>query len=221
MTLINQETLPPEDAHALYQTISHERLGTYVIHAGHDHQRALRLYLWNAQLGEAFHLPMQAAEVGLRNRVNNGLTSRFGSEWWNTQEFNVIIDADRRRDLEIVYGRIRNRRLPLVTGQIVAGLSFGFWVGLLDGRYNPPLWGKHLRTAFPNLPTTRSRKSLQKAASRVAWVRNRISHHEPIIGLDLLKEYATISDLLAWICPIKARWLKPHCRVPELVRAKP
>jgi two-component system CheB/CheR fusion protein len=27
------------------------------------------------------------------------------------------------------------------------------WVGMLDGRYNPQIWSKHLRTAFPNLPS--------------------------------------------------------------------
>ena len=45
-----------------------------------------------------------------------------------------------------------------ITAQIVAGLSFGFWVGLLQPKYNPDLWSSHLRVAFPHLPATETRE---------------------------------------------------------------
>lgn len=40
---------------------------------------------------------------------------------------------------------------------------------MLQPRYNVNLWSKHLRVAFTNLPTNRSRKSLAKAASDIAF----------------------------------------------------
>jgi len=205
----------------LRPVISEERLGTYLTAAGFDVDRALNLYVWNAQIGEAFHLPIQAVEVGLRNRVAAALTAEFGSEWWKARVLLGIFDDDRRSDIELVLRRIRNRKQPFVPGQIVAGLSFGFWVGMLQPRYNPRVWSRQLRLVFPALPRDRNRGSLATSAGRAAWLRNRIWHHEPIIKLDLSAEYGRVMTLLEWISPEKALWLKPHCRVPLLLRRKP
>ena len=65
----------------LSRMISAERFSTYLTAAGHDESRALLLYLWNARMGEAFHLPIQAVEVGLRNCVDHALRSEFGAIW--------------------------------------------------------------------------------------------------------------------------------------------
>jgi hypothetical protein len=217
----DQDAFNKTDIAGLTATISPERFNTYLIAAGHEPARALRLYMWNAQVGEAFHVPIQAVEVSLRNRANAALVAAFGPDWWQAQPFLDIANADRRDDLEVVRRRIKNRKLPLVTGQIVAGLSFGFWAGVLHGSYNPPVWGGLLRATFPNLPANRGRKSLHKSAGDIAFVRNRIWHHEPIFKRDLSKDYATVMEMLEWICPIKAQWVQPHCRVPELLMAKP
>lgn len=221
MSDTDQGSLNAAAVASLTATISAERLSTYLIAAGHDPERALRLYMWNAQVGEAFHVPIQAVEVGLRNRINAALVAGFGADWWQEPNFLKIADDERRGDLDVVLRRIRNRKLPQATGQVVAGLSFGFWVGMLQGRYNPPIWGGLLRTTFPDLPPDRSRRSLAIAIGNIAFVRNRIWHHEPIINRDLSKDYSTVVQVLEWICPTKCRWVQPHCRVPELLRSKP
>jgi len=210
-----------ENQAALLEVISPDRLGTYMLAAGHNMNRALEFYIWNARLGGAFHLPIQAVEVGLRNRVNHALSAQFGPDWWKAPEFQRIIDVEREADLRQVFQRIRNRKLELATGQVVAGLSFGFWVGLLAGPYNPPIWGKHLRTSFPHFPPTRARKSLYNSAQAVATLRNRISHHEPLIKRNISGDYANILTLLEWICPSKLAWVKEHCLVPDVLRSKP
>lgn len=210
-----------ENAVAIFGTISDERLSTYMSASGHNPGRALELYMWNARVGGAFHTLIQATEVGLRNCINHALKAQFGHEWWKDDTFSKIVDDDRKIDIDQVLRRIRNRKLPLGTGQVVAGLSFGFWVGLLDGRYNPPLWGKHLRSSFPHLPVGRSRKSLDQSARDVATLRNRISHHEPLIKRDISKDYSNVTTLLSWICPITLTWARGHCGVPELLRNKP
>lgn len=205
----------------LRPVISDERLGTYLTAAGFDGERALRLYVWNAEIGEAFHLPIQAVEVALRNRISDAFGTVFGAKWWKSPAFLAQLGADRKADLEHVLRRIRNRKLTLETGQVVAGLSFGFWVGMLQRRYNPTIWSGGLRSAFPHLPGNRNRASLAQAAARTAWLRNRIWHHEPIIKLDLSMEHAQILNLLDWLCPVKAVWIRPYCRVPQLLRHKP
>ena len=58
----DQQSLTADQIRAIRATISSSRFATYFKAAGHDEERALRLYLWNAQLGEAFHV--------LRRRAN-------------------------------------------------------------------------------------------------------------------------------------------------------
>jgi hypothetical protein len=219
----NQERVSP-DFSALSRTISPERLGTYLTAAGHDRERALALYVWNARLGEAFHTPIQAVEVGLRNNVGLALIEQFGAEWWRDDGFPRLLDnIDGRRlaDLEQVRRRLKKRGMTIVTGQVVAGLSFGFWVALLQKRYNPVLWSRHLSTAFPHLPLDRSRADLADRARKVADLRNRITHHEPIFRNDISKDFSEMMMLLEWMCPETHRWIRPHCRVPDVMRRKP
>ncbi len=215
------EPVQPSLIDQLRPVISDDRLGTYLTAAGFDADRALELYLWNAEVGEAFHLPIQAVEVALRNRIHAALAAEFGSDWWRSTKLLGVLDDDRKADLALVLKRIRNRKLTLGSGQVVAGLSFGFWVGMLQARYNPLLWGGRLHTAFPDYPGNRNRASLAQAASRVAWLRNRIRHHEPIIRLDLSREYGTVMTLLGWLSTPKADWVRARSRVPGLLRSKP
>lgn len=221
MTGDNQEQLDAERVRTLFKTLSAERMGTYMIAAGRDEGRALALYLWNARLGEAFHVALQAVEVALRNSVNSALIAEFGSHCWTNSAYLALIDHDRRADLELVTRRIRNRKLPENNGQVVAGLSLGFWVGMLQARYNPAIWSRHLRTAFPDFPHNRNRKSLAKAVSDIATLRNRISHHEPLLRRDHSEDYRLVMETLGWLCPVTRDWIKPYCRVPEIIRQKP
>lgn len=205
----------------LIQTLSKERFTTYLIGAGHDQDRALALYIWNAQIGAAFHPPLQAVEVALRNSINHALVAEFGSEWWKAQKFEKVADRERNQDIEVVCRRITQRQLPLVTGQVVAGLSFGFWVGMLQPKYNPPIWGAHLRTSFPSLPSGTTRNQIFQLSRNVSALRNRISHHEPIFKRDLSLDFKKVMQLLGWLCPETEQWLRPYCDVPELIRKKP
>lgn len=221
MTKTIQQSVNHHDIEAILAAISPDRFKTYLVAAGFDQSRALQLYLWNARLGEAFHLPIQAVEVSIRNSINLALSNIYTPNWWECKTLFDLLDEERKADLFTVIRRIRNRNLELYTGQVVAGLSFGFWVGLLDGRYNPPIWGSQLRSAFPYFPTNRSRKSLHASVRKVATLRNRISHHEPLIGRDNLADFSNLMILLEWLCPAKAKWIKPHCRVPLIVRERP
>jgi hypothetical protein len=221
MSDLIQQPINGAEIAAILTAISLDRFNTYLVAAGHDQDRALKLYLWNARLGEAFHTPIQAVEVALRNCVNLALSSVYTPNWWECENLFNILDDERKGDLTTVLRRIRNRELELYTGQVVAGLSFGFWVGILDGRYNPPIWGGQLRKAFPSFPAVRARKSLHDSVRKVAGLRNRISHHEPLIGRNNLLDFSNLMLLLEWICPEKAIWIRPHCRVPQIVRERP
>jgi hypothetical protein len=205
----------------LEPTLSQARMGTYMLAAGHDETRALQLYQWNAQLGEAFHLPIQAVEIALRNRINAVLVSKFGADWWSNPAFLSLADGRQVAAIEEAKARIGKRGQAVVTGQIVAGLSFGFWVSMLDARYNPAVWSHALATGFPDLPAGKSRDDLQKLSRQIANFRNRIWHHEPIFKANITQEYSRCMEMLRWLCPHKQKWIKPQCKVMTVLRLKP
>ena len=207
--------------HLLEPTLSQARMGTYVLAAGHDEARALELYKWNAQLGEAFHLPIQAVEIALRNRINAVLVANFGADWWSNPLFLGVADNRQIAAIEEAKARIGKRGQAVVTGQIVAGLSFGFWVSMLDARYNPAVWSRALSAGFPDLPAGKSRDDLQKVSRQIANFRNRIWHHEPIFKADITQEYSRCMEMLKWLCPHKQKWIKPQCKVMAVLRLKP
>lgn len=189
--------------------------------SGHDEGRALALYVWNARLGESFHLPIQAVEIALRNRVNDVLAVCYGADWWKDARFLALANGRQVAAIDEVKQRITRRKGPMVTGQIVAGLSFGFWVSTLDSRFNPTVWSAHLRSGFPHLPHTVSRADLQVAVRSIADFRNRIWHHEPIFRDNTSALYSHCMKTLAWLCPTKAGWIRPQCNVMAVLRAKP
>jgi hypothetical protein len=206
---------------ALEPTLSPARLSTYLLAAGHNEARALSLFMWNAQLGEAFHLPIQAVEIALRNRINSVLVSCFGAKWWCDAAFLRLVEKRQSDAIDEVITRINRRGQTVVTGQIVAGLSFGFWVSMLDARYNPVVWSRHLAVGFPCLPDTKSRDDMQKISRRIANFRNRIWHHEPIFKANISEEYSACLRALEWLCPHKTSWIKPQCKVTTVLRSRP
>jgi hypothetical protein len=211
----------PHPIHALSEIISPLRMGTYLQSSGQNSDRALALYLWNAKMGEAFHLPIQSFEVGLRNRVSDGIAAVFGPNWWCDSSFLTEAGEKRARDINLVLNRLRSKDVPPDTGQLIAGLSFGFWIAMLHGRHNIKIWSGQLNTAFPQLPTDVNRRVLHGRSTKIADFRNRISHHEPIFKRNLLQDYSTCMEALSWLCPTKTEWIRPHCRVATMVREKP
>ncbi|CAN1496688.1 hypothetical protein MCELHM10_00369 [Paracoccaceae bacterium] len=205
----------------LEPSLSSARIGTYILAAGHDDARALKLYEWNAQLGEAFHLPIQSVEIALRNRINAVLIASFGADWWDDATFLALVEPRQSDAIREVRARISKRGQAVVTGQIVAGLSFGFWVAMLDARYNPRIWSHSLAIGFPDLPPTKTRDDLQKMSRQIANFRNRIWHHEPIFKANITAEYSRCMETLAWLCPHKHKWIRPQCRVMAVLRARP
>lgn len=195
---------------------------TYLIAAGFDRARALRLYLWNAELAAAFHLPLQAVEVALRNRIGGALIAVHGARWWEAGAFTGLL-----RDSEYENLRWLLSRIPHADGTaaeqawIMGRLGFGFWVALLDGTFNTTIWSRRLALDFPALPVRVDRHGLRTRLIAVKQLRNRVAHHEPVFkgGPDIA--YKETLEALSWLCPHKAAWVRRHSRVPALLRERP
>ena len=209
---------------ALLDTISTDRLSKYLVCAGFDEERALRLYVWNSYVSQCFHLPLQTVEVSTRNTVSGYLSSRFGADWPQDDRFLDLVQDRRERTEEAVkkvVRRVKDDRHVVTTGRIVAGLPFDFWVGLFTGKYDRPLWQTTLHAVFPNLPKSSKRKNVYDLLWSIKDLRNRVAHYEPIFERDLSKEHSEIVSAIRYRCSHTAEWVSAHSKLQVALRCKP
>ena len=104
------------------------------------------------------------------------------------------------------------------SGKIIAELSFGFWVALLNKNYHRALWMNCLERAFPNYEG--KRRDLYMDLDRLRKLRNRIAHHEPIYKRDLHRDQNLICLILGHINPEVEKLLRNLSRVPIVLDSK-
>jgi hypothetical protein len=76
-------------------------------------------------------------------------------------------------------------RKPAIGGQMLAGLKFAFWVGLLGKHYDATIWRKAIYKAFL-AHGGKPRSVVHSRLNAIRRLRNRIAHHEPIFQKDTL-----------------------------------
>ena len=207
----------------LESMLSPERMSTYVRAVpDRDKEQAIRLYIWNVALSSAFYEVLQGLEVTLRNAIHKRLSANYGTGWYENPQTGLDDGGMRRiENLKTQLAHSGGRRVT--PAQMVAGLSFGFWVSLLGngGRiavsnrranYEMTLWRPALRHAFPNVRSL-TRKQAHAALDRMRILRNRIAHHEPIFNRDLKEDYRLLLEATGWISPVTRDWLERHNRV--------
>ena len=107
---------------------------------------------------------------------------------------------------------------PITRGGVVAGVQFGFWVSLFNKHYED-LWRERLRRAFPHGPATR--KDLASSMDRIRRFRNRVDHHDCLLGQDVAARSEEMLRIVAWIDPEAGAWLAARSRVLELAAQMP
>ena len=206
--------------HALERAFSPERMQTYLDAAGGDHGTALQVHARNAQLGAMFHGPLQAFEVALRNAMHARPEKRYGSQWYTNPAAGLDSHA-----LDSMAGVLRHAAGALTADLFVASMSLGFWVRLVGrggsvngGRkadYDRTLWRPALHRAFPGHP----RREVLQRLNDLKQLRNRIAHHEPIVGRDLHKDRDDLLETVGWISSdVRAR-IERHSNLPDALRA--
>lgn len=211
----------PSDFDRLSNILSAARMGRYLKSGGFDHDRAIKMYLWNVALSEAFNLPLRVMEIAVRNQIHRILQQQFGSEWHLATSLKQLITAKAQGNLDEAQTRCMERHNACTIDQIVATLSFGFWTGLLDPDLERPIWRNSLRAAFPNMPGNYQLADLRKKIKNANWFRNRIAHHEPIFEANLTKYFSEVITVVAWINSDLALWVKSNSRVLTIIRSKP
>ena len=185
---------------SLAAAISIERFSSYYSTSSQNEYEALGNYAWNIALCESLYPALNSIEVALCNGINDAATAYYGDDSW----FHGTLKEQENKRLQLLSSRFRRLGLTSPTvGDIIAGLSLGFWVDLLKGRYEQILWPALLPVVFPYATNKqRSRERIYQRLAKIQVLRNRVFHHEPVWHLsDLEQRHQEIPETIGWISP--------------------
>lgn len=208
----------PQFLASIERTITKERLTRYLGATRQDLSKALELYEYNVQISEVLYGLLHGVEVTVRNAEHHALTASYGTPRWYDHAPLSAYWKDQISNAKAKPG------IAGKPGKLVAELTFGFWVDLVQGANHRSLWvGRKLHTAFPN--AHRHRKFIHQRLKAIQLLRNRISHHEPVLtaanavyngdGVITLPE---LLESVEWVCTDTAQWIKAQFRYTEAER---
>ena len=181
----------------------------YFILYPNDESRAVKHYQSNIKLTEAFYTSLSVLEVALRNALSRELKTMTGRDDWYVIFANTPGMTNLNKYITQASKQIAGRHEQITTSKIIAELTLGFWVSLLNAEYERLLW-KDLRRAFPYIPKKdRKRKNVSAPLNRFRAFRNRVFHNESICWN--MKKVQEIHDelllVLEWINKDLPEWL--------------
>ena len=192
------------------KVFSEKRMERYFILYPNDESRAVKHYQSNIKLTEAFYTSLSVLEVALRNALSRELKTMTGRDDWYVIFANTPGLTNLNKYITQASKQIVGRHEQITTSKIIAELTLGFWVSLLNAEYERLLW-KDLRRAFPYIPKKdRKRKNVSAPLNRFRAFRNRVFHNESICWN--MKKVQEIHDelllVLEWINMDLPEWLK-------------
>jgi hypothetical protein len=201
----------------MLRDLSLPRLRRYIRAAHGDAQAAERLYWWNVEVSSALIGSLHCLELALRNALHNALARYYGRpDWWTVAPLN-----ERGHKLVNDARRSCGRRLRRITpDDLVAELSFGFWVSLLShgSGYDRHFWVPVLHAAFPHYQGRRDR--LYRELTSLVLLRNRVMHHEPVHHRHLSADHDTICRVLGYLSPELAEETRMMDRFPDVLAGR-
>ena len=208
--------------------LSAERLTPYLKACGGDAEKALALYEWNSSLAQLLMRDISNFEVALRNACNAAMESSWqGDAHWlldeNSPARRPVMRKSARGMLDS--NRINRRTIDAAvdglpkgfsTGNLVAGLTLGFWVHLSDRSREAVIWRSGLYRAWPK---GTNRAELQERLYGILRVRNRVAHNERLFDpkrpeLSPKKVDTNAIELLGILCPEATDYLYGEGVVP-------
>ena len=175
-----------------------------------DEKRAIDHYRSNIELAESFYPCLSVFEVTLRNALSRELETMAGREDWYSIFPTTPGLVNLNRYITQAQKQIINRKENVTPAKVIAELTLGFWVSLLNSEYERLLW-KHLRRAFPYMPKhLRQRKNVSAPLNSFRAFRNRVFHNESICwNLHRVSEiHDSLFLVLEWMNKDLPLWLK-------------
>lgn len=179
------------------------------LHKDNDN-KAVMHYESNIKLAESCYASLSVLEVSLRNALSRELETMTGREDWYAIFPTTPGLKNLNKYITQANTQIANRHEISTPSKIVAELTLGFWVSLLNSEYEMLLW-KDLRRAFPYLPKSqRQRRTISAPLNTFRTFRNRIFHNESICWniSRVEKIHSDIIEVIGWINKDIPDWLK-------------
>jgi hypothetical protein len=223
--------LPPPAGPWMQRWLSPARLTKYRAAADGDLQRALELYEWNAKISAALMRDLGHVEIGLRNAYADVIEHYWSGtpDHWTRSAAALFRPVYRMRDgepvdinlhqraqLEEACARVGKDGPP---GKVIAELTFGFWRFLSSSAHEKTVWVPFLHRAYP--PGTDRKRDVDRKVATLNRLRNRVAHHEPLIGENLPREAAKVSALACMLDPELGAYVAATSDVPELLQQRP
>jgi hypothetical protein len=207
---------PYDSSHleAFRRALSPPRFNHYCEHTSGDEIAAMQLYTWNCSVASAFHGPLQAFEITLRNRVDERMSDVHGRGWFHRVE---LLGRRELTRVQEVLSRHEGDDTP-THDDVVSKLGLGFWVALFSNHYDTTLWRSDLFWLFPK---GTHRPGLFRNLKELGILRNRIAHHEPIFRRELASDYEALKAVLRLLCPVTCDWVDHGSRVWDTLALAP
>lgn len=210
----------PDTLSEMEGAISAARLTRYMPPANHDKPYAMRLYLWNAALCESLYLPLQTAEVCVRNAIHGTLIRRY-DDWVSNHAFINLLQPKYQDEVANTAAKQKLARgASYSIDHVVAAMSFGFWANLLANSYEHHLWQQGMRRSFPHAPTSLTRERAYLRVNQLRIFRNKIAHHYAIFDKQPLDENQNALEIVGWSSPA-TQYVVRQLSNPREVARKP
>jgi hypothetical protein len=230
---------------ALQQLLGNARLGTYLSAAAGDVERATDLYLWATQLSGALHGQISFVEVAVRNAVDVRLASwnqsqGQGRDWSAESRTAAPVYSLLRKALKEARSRAARESAARASGHprsgaavthddVVAQLMFGSWVALvrpMSATESPVrqelLWREALAGAFPGATAgDAGRVETGRQLEVLRRLRNRVAHHDNILGVDVPHRFNGMLSLLSKMDPAYPAVATARSTIRRLLREDP
>lgn len=203
----------------LREAFSSQRLEKYIRLYGSDETKISAHYKANLAMAESLYTSLSVFEVTLRNALSKELERMMGRKDWYSEFPSIPALTSLTSEVTIAERHILQRGEKVSPDKIVAELTFGFWVTLLNSEYELILW-KGLRLAFPHMPKKdRKRKNVSSPCNALRKLRNRVFHHEPICwDLDYITDiHNRLVTVLSWMNSDMPTWLGGVDRFSKVV----
>lgn len=210
-------------------------------------KRALVLYRWHGELTAAVQTVLASVEVVLRNAMDRELQiwnqaqpgggpswllqapaaplkSLSGAKWMTAN--NQAVDAQKARQ-----PAHRRHGVAITHDDVLAQTSFSLWRELLpnhvpgaannaENRGRARLWDEALVNSFPNGLDPDGEKTFWRVTHLYA-LRNRVSHMEPLLDIDVADHMKEANQLLYSINMPVAAWVAGGSKVTEILNRRP
>ena len=148
-------------------------------------------YILNLQSCKNFYIPLSLIEIAFRNSLNLFFIQRVGENWLLNKAF---IKPQLRDKIEVSKKILYQQNKKITHENILAELSFGFFVTFLKKPYQEYFRYKDIMKIFPNISSNGeiiNRHFVYTRINKIRLFRNKVFHHDKIINKS---EYKNITD---------------------------